>query len=78
MSFWPQAGTVMPSSPAGNVRVTLLHYRCHMDALGWAVLILVLAAAVIRLIAAHPLFSTLGTCFANWAEESRSGDGRHN
>ncbi len=68
----------MPSSPPGNVRVTLLHYSCRMDALGWTILILALAAAVIRLIAAHPLFSTLGTCFTNWAEESRSRDGRSN
>lgn len=68
----------MPSSPAGNKRVTLLHYRCRMDALSWTVVILALAAAVIRLIAAHPLVSTLGTCFANWAEESRGGDGRSN
>lgn len=42
-----------------------------MDALGWTVLILALAALTIRLIAAQPLFSTVRICFGNWADESR-------
>ena len=43
-----------------------------MDAFGLTVLILVLAALMVRWVALAPLLATLGVCFGNWAEESRS------
>ena len=71
VSFWRQLRAVTPTSPARNNRVTLLHYAQPMDALGWTVLLLMIAAVIIRMIAAQPLFATLRICFGNWADESR-------
>jgi hypothetical protein len=42
-----------------------------MDALGWTILLLAVAAVIIRMIVAQPLFATLRICFGNWADESR-------
>jgi hypothetical protein len=43
-----------------------------MGALVWIVLVVALAAMVVRWIASAPLFATLGVCFGNWADDSRS------
>ena len=48
----------------------------RMAAAAFAALIVALVAMLVRLVAAAPLFATLGACFGNWAEESRSRHSR--
>ena len=43
-----------------------------MGALAFIALALAAMAILFRLVASAPLFATLGICFGNWAEESRS------
>ncbi len=47
-----------------------------MDAIVLIGLILALIAIAAQRIASAPLITTLGICFGNWAEESRSRDFR--